>query len=227
MSKIIIPIKNWRIFLSIKPENVWKILLKYALKILQSSKISRKEWTFGGGTALMLWFNHRISMDIDIFFTDAQYLNYITPRLNDVTLSLTDDYTESSNFIKLRFQIGEIDFIIAPHLTEHPFQEKTINKHKILIETPVEIIIKKLFYRSEGLKVRDIIDTAVVVKSREKEILKYLEILRNRKDILMERIKKIQEIYNQEVNKLHIIDKKLQEEAIGVVDKFFHKTLFK
>lgn len=160
MLKITFLINNWRIFLSIKPQNVWKILLRHALTILKSSNIPENDWTFGGGTALMLWFNHRISQDIDLFFTNAQYLNYISPRLNDTSLSITDDYTESSNFLKLRLPLGEIDFIIAPHLTYNPYKEKIINKKKILIETPEEIIMKKLFYRTDALKIRDLIDVA-------------------------------------------------------------------
>lgn len=225
--KIIFLINIWRIFLSIKPQNVWKILLKHALTILKSSNIPMEEWTFGGGTALMLWFNHRISLDIDLFFTNAQYLNYLTPRLNDTALSLTDDYTESSNFLKLRLPFGEIDFIIAPHLTPIPFEEKRINNNKILIETPEEIIMKKLFYRTEGLKVRDLIDSAVVIKNREKNVVKYLDLLKNKKKILKERLNKIKEIYDEEVVKLHITDKNLSKEAITIVEKFFDRELFK
>jgi hypothetical protein len=30
-------------------------------------------WTFGGGTVLMLGFDHRFSKDIDLFVPDPQY----------------------------------------------------------------------------------------------------------------------------------------------------------
>ena len=33
-------------------------------------------WTFGGGTVLMLRYQHRRSKDIDIFVPDPQYLGY-------------------------------------------------------------------------------------------------------------------------------------------------------
>lgn len=213
--------------MSIKPQNAWKILLKHALTILKSSNIPKSDWTFGGGTALMVWYNHRISQDIDLFFTSAQYINYITPRVNDTALSLTDDYTESSNFLKLRLPIGEIDFIIAPHLTHNPFKEKTIERNNILIETPEEIIMKKLFYRTEGLKVRDLIDLAVVVKNRKSDLSKYLELLKNKKEVLQERFNKIKENYNSEVKKLYIIDKKLTKEALAIVEEFFSNKILK
>ncbi len=213
--------------MSSKDQNVWKILLKYALRILKSARIGKSDWTFGGGTALMWWFKHRISRDIDLFFTNAQYLNYVTPRLNDTVHSLTDDYTESSNFLKLKFPIGEIDFIVAPHLTPNPYKERIVNKNKILIETPEEIIMKKLFYRAEGLKARDLIDIAVVIKNREKEVLNYLDLLKNKREIILERLKKIKEVYNLEINKLYIIDKRLSKDAIYIVDEFFQRNLFK
>ena len=45
-------------------------------------------WTFGGGTVLMLRYEHRKSKDIDIFVPDPQYLGFATPRLSDVAAKL-------------------------------------------------------------------------------------------------------------------------------------------
>ena len=39
------------------------------------------QWTFGGGTVLMLRFDHRLSKDIDLFVPDPQYLGHVNPRL--------------------------------------------------------------------------------------------------------------------------------------------------
>ncbi|QCI69398.1 nucleotidyl transferase AbiEii/AbiGii toxin family protein [Phreatobacter stygius] len=36
-------------------------------------------WALGGGTAIMLWLNHRTSKDIDIFIDDPQYLGISHP----------------------------------------------------------------------------------------------------------------------------------------------------
>jgi hypothetical protein len=33
------------------------------------------DWTFGGGTVLMLRHKHRISRDVEIFVPDPQYLS--------------------------------------------------------------------------------------------------------------------------------------------------------
>ncbi|NPV29734.1 MAG: nucleotidyl transferase AbiEii/AbiGii toxin family protein [Firmicutes bacterium] len=62
---------------------MWFELLKKAFSVLKASEIKDSEWTFGGGTALALIFRHRESRDVDIFFSDAQMLTLITPRLKE------------------------------------------------------------------------------------------------------------------------------------------------
>jgi len=136
--------------------------LKIAVSILKKAGISRENWTFGGGTALMLYFNHRKSKDIDIFFHNPQFITMLTPRLNDYTYSFTDRYTEQSNFLKLYFDDFEIDFIVAPNLTGLKPKLMKIDEMEIYVDHPVEIIAKKIYYRPYDIKVRDIIDLAVV-----------------------------------------------------------------
>jgi hypothetical protein len=70
----------------------WEVLLARALEIIDSlgaSGITLEDWSFGGGTVLMLRHRHRISKDVDIFVSDPQYLAYLTPRLNTKAESLT------------------------------------------------------------------------------------------------------------------------------------------
>ncbi len=45
--------------------------------------MSRSDWTWGGGTVLMLRHQHRLSWDVDLFLNDPQLLSYLSPRLND------------------------------------------------------------------------------------------------------------------------------------------------
>jgi len=55
----------------------------HALRIIEEIKkhgTSDPFWTFGGGTVLMLRYQHRLSKDIDIFVPDPQYLGFVTPR---------------------------------------------------------------------------------------------------------------------------------------------------
>ena len=61
----------------------WRILLDRALRGLAELKrqgLPAPEWTLGGGTALMLHANHRLSRDIDAFIDDPQYLALLSPE---------------------------------------------------------------------------------------------------------------------------------------------------
>src|SRR5690606_15274895 len=120
-------------------------------------------WTLGGGTVLMFRHQHRVSQDIDIFFSDAQYLTALSPRLNDDAAALTESYHEASTFLKLALSAGEIDFIVAPNLTGLAPEVITFEGHSIRADASAEILAKKLFYRTATLKVRDVLDLAVVL----------------------------------------------------------------
>ncbi len=122
----------------------------------------------------MLHTQHRDSRDIDIFLDDPQVLGFLTPRLWDIPNS-PGEYEESSNHLKLNYSCGEIDYIVASFITEDPVETTTINGIELKLETPGEIIAKKLFYRGKTLKVRDIFDIAVVVKSYPQELAIALE----------------------------------------------------
>lgn len=70
----------------------WKDLLRTAARILDRAGIVPEEWSFGGGTALALRLNHRVSNDVDIFLNDAQLLLLVTPRLNGDVAAVVRDY---------------------------------------------------------------------------------------------------------------------------------------
>jgi len=138
--------------------------LKTTLEILENSKIDKKDWSFGGGIALMFEFKHRVSKDIDIFFQNPQLLTYLSPRVNDFVEDIARDYKEQSNFLKIYMNDYEIDFIVAPNLTGLEPELKKIYGMELFVENPIEIIAKKLFYRPEDIKVRDVIDTVIVYR---------------------------------------------------------------
>lgn len=55
----------------------WETLFVHAMTLIgEIAKHGRADpfWTFGGGTALMLRYGHRLSKDIDIFVPDPQSL---------------------------------------------------------------------------------------------------------------------------------------------------------
>ena len=63
------------------PKPIWQSLLGQAFKLIDhAEKVVDQpiEWSFGGGTVLMLRMNHRHSKDIDVFLADPQVRDYST-----------------------------------------------------------------------------------------------------------------------------------------------------
>ena len=156
------------------PNGVWKDLLPHALSIIEDIKSHGNcdpFWTFGGGTVLMLRYQHRLSKDIDIFVPDPQYLGFVTPRLSDVAAAVSTQYVEDqSAYVKLIRPEGEIDFVASPNLTDYPFEVWNINGQHIRVETAAEIVAKKLWHRGDRATARDLFDLSLVIE-REPEAL--------------------------------------------------------
>lgn len=151
----------------------WETLFSQALKVVEEIAMHGRAdpfWTFGGGTVLMLRYGHRFSKDIDIFVPDPQSLGFVTPRLNDVAESITNDYVEAANYVKLYLPEGEIDFVAAPNLTSPGFKIETILGHQVRVETSVEIIAKKMWHQGDRITGRDIFDFALIAE-REPDAL--------------------------------------------------------
>ncbi|HEY5067563.1 MAG TPA: nucleotidyl transferase AbiEii/AbiGii toxin family protein [Xanthobacteraceae bacterium] len=120
-------------------------------------------WTFGGGTAIMLQIDHRESHDVDIFLPDPQLLPYLDPRTHDFTFEIepTDYAGDGARSLKLVFEhIGEIDFIVAGSLTSNPATSTTVEGEIVQLETIPEIITKKIYHRGASIQPRDIFDIA-------------------------------------------------------------------
>lgn len=147
--------------------DVWETLFPHAFTLMDEVRRHggiEPFWTFGGGTVLMLRYGHRFSRDIDLFVPDPQYLGYVTPRLSEAAETITADYIEQGNFIKLVLEAGEIDIVAAPNLTANPFEVWEIMGQPVRVETAAEIVAKKLYHRGDRATARDLFDLAVVVE---------------------------------------------------------------
>jgi hypothetical protein len=141
----------------------WARLLRIAYALIRQVNEAQQiidVWTLGGGTAMMLQIEHRESRDIDLFLPDPQWLSFLNPETHDFQfgiklLSCVGDGTRS---LKLVFDIGEIDFIIASSLTLRPTRTATVEGFDLQLETIPEIISKKIYYRAATLKPRDIFE---------------------------------------------------------------------
>ncbi len=158
------------------PEGPWKSLLEKAFWLMDSvasDGFTIPRWSLGGGTVLMFYYAHRKSKDIDIFIPDPQFLGYVNPRLGGRGEEVTSDYTDSADHVKLFLPEGEIDFVASPTLTENPFEEHVVLGRNILLETPIEIVAKKLWYRGDRATPRDLLDLALVIEHHYSEILQH------------------------------------------------------
>lgn len=156
---------------SILPPGIWEELFPQALTVIDEIRkhggVSNPMFTFGGGTVLMLRYDHRLSKDIAIFVPDPQSLNYVTPRLSDVADTIChSQYVETAGYVKLQLPRGEIDFVASPNLLPQPhaFENWTIFGQQIRVETAAEIIAKKMFHRGDKATARDLFDLAMVVE---------------------------------------------------------------
>lgn len=150
----------------------WASLFPRALKLMThlEQQISDAHWTFGGGTVLMLRIGHRQSKDIDLFVPDPQYLGYVNPRLSDVAESVSADYEESAEYIKLFLREGEIDVVVGSSLTDDPYEVVEYRGRAIRVETSAEIIAKKMWHRGDRAKARDLYDLCAVAMAEPAQL---------------------------------------------------------
>jgi hypothetical protein len=161
------------------PEGPWKTLLEKAYGLFDSvtsDGFTPPIWSLGGGTVLMFHFAHRKSKDIDIFIPDPQFLAYINPRTGGRGEDITSEYKDAAEYVKLFLPEGEIDFVASSTLTKSPFEEYEVLGRNILLETPIEIVAKKIWHRGDRATPRDLLDLAMVIDHHYSEILDHREI---------------------------------------------------
>ncbi len=153
--------------MSAPTRDTWRELIRPALQVVDSLKhngYGDLDFRLGGGTVLMLRFDHRISKDIDIFTHDAQALGFLSPRLNDVAERLATSYEEQSNAVKLVLQAGDVDFIVAGSvIPDAPTEPMDVEGTVIMLEATCEILAKKLLFRADSFKPRDVFDMAAAL----------------------------------------------------------------
>ncbi|PKR88380.1 hypothetical protein CXZ10_15290 [Pleomorphomonas diazotrophica] len=117
----------------------------------------------------MLQIGHRESHDVDVFLDDPQVLPYLNPQTQSYELQTSPSSyeTDGPRSLKLSFDdIGEVDFICAGQLSEAPTMMMAVRGREVSVETPLEIITKKLVYRGSHIQPRDMFDIAAVVAQR-------------------------------------------------------------
>jgi hypothetical protein len=94
----------------------WRRLFTIALNLIDQLQANAGDypvdWSFGGGTAMMIQIGHRESHDVDIFLEDPQLLGFIDPAKTSLQFEeVPDGYQgDGTRFQKFAFEsLGEID----------------------------------------------------------------------------------------------------------------------
>lgn len=199
----------------------WETLFARALAILDSAAAAgapMNDWSFGGGTALMRRYRHRLSTDIDIFVADPQYLGYLSPRLNPAAEALTSNYAEQGNFVKLYFPEGEIDFVASVALTRDPVVRETVLGREVWVETSAEIIAKKIWHRAAEIKARDLFDLALIAEREPSALVVAADVLTARRRVLLRCLDEREEALREDFAALEVLDYRPSfEDCVGMV----------
>lgn len=202
---------------------LWERLFRHALYLIDSVQDAGErltDWTFGGGTVLMRRYRHRLSKDIDIFIPSPQYLNYLSPHLNEKAEALTTNYDLQAGFLKLVFDDGEIDFVVSGSLTQDPVVRETIFNRQVAVETPVEIIAKKVWYRGADFTARDVFDLALVAEREPVALREIYPILAGRKAALSARLTEGDATLRRAFSDLEILEyRRSYDECLNIVRK--------
>ncbi|SMH26517.1 nucleotidyl transferase AbiEii/AbiGii toxin family protein [Mesorhizobium australicum] len=191
----------------------WRRLFSIAVDLIDQLRENTGghdfEWSFGGGTAMMIQIGHRESHDIDIFLDDPQLLGFIDPSRSRLRFDLVPSAYQGDGlrFQKFAFEdVGEIDFIVAGPLTLMPFQIRNVEGRAVQIETIPEIIAKKVYYRGAEAKPRDIFDIAAAARTQLEPLVEALRAFPEQVSRTKDRLEKLNpEFVDRAISQLMIM----------------------
>ncbi|WP_427309042.1 nucleotidyl transferase AbiEii/AbiGii toxin family protein [Cupriavidus sp. H39] len=208
--------------------DIWESLFPHAFTLMEEVKKRggiEPFWTFGGGTVLMLRYRHRFSRDIDLFVPDPQYLGFVTPRLSEAE-SITSDYVEQGNFVKLVLDAGEVDIVASPNLTDEPFEIWEIMGRPVKVETAAEIVAKKLYHRGDRATARDLFDLAVVVEQEPTALVRAAPFLLRHASAFLNQVQPGPPIMREQFSRIQRISfNRSFDECVALVEDFLHSVL--
>lgn len=197
--------------------------MRPALRIIRSLEANgygKLDYSLGGGTVLMLRFDHRVSKDIDVFTYDAQAIGFVTPRLNEVAEQVAVEYEEQSNFVKLQLREGDIDFIVAgPVIPDAPTEMLAVDGTEVPLEATSEILAKKLLYRADGFKARDLFDMSAALDLDRPSAVAALEATWRTRPALLRRLAAMAAVPDEELAAGIVVTEGGMRHVPGMVDK--------
>ncbi len=169
----------------------WRQILAAAYALfddLERKGFPKPPFSLGGGTVLMLRFEHRLSKDIDFFGYDAQWLSLLSPRLNDTAAAMATSYVEQANGVKILMSNGDIDFVIAGDVAVPVVRETLLlESREMLVDPTSEVLAKKLFHRAAAFKSRDLYDLSTAIELDPKAAKRAVHAAASKRDLLLRR----------------------------------------
>lgn len=107
--------------------------------------------------------------------------------------------------MKLYYPEGEVDFVASPFISSRPFEVETILGRMVRVETPLEIVAKKIHYRSRDFKARDIYDLALVIERYPEYTDELREFLSAQREHLMMRLEKYDDALREDFAEIDTI----------------------
>jgi hypothetical protein len=118
---------------------------------------------------------------------------------------------------------GEIDFIVAPRLTQPGATSRHIGQHTAMVETPAEFLAKKVFYRASDFTARDIFDWAFLIEHGEAQFLND-KTYRDKLELILRRIKRSDaELRRSFISIARTGYKADYDHCVGVISQFVSK----
>lgn len=197
--------------------------MRPALRIIRSLEANgygKLHYSLGGGTVLMLRFGHRVSKGVDIFTYDAQAIGFITPWLNPVSEEVAAEYEEQSNLVKLQLRDGDIDFIVAgPVLPDAATETLVLDGTEVPLEATSEILAKKLLYRADAFKARDVFDMSAALDLDHPSAVAALEATGRTRPALLRRLAAMEAVPEEELLAGVILTEAGKRHVAGMVEK--------
>jgi predicted nucleotidyltransferase component of viral defense system len=157
-------------------------------------------------------------------------MNYINPHIffEDIEDEI-DDYICMSHQINMITKDGiYVNILSVENLNPNKKELLKLNNNSILVETPEEIIAKKIIFRKNDNKVRDLFDIAYAINNESYFLDRLLKINYITKKDLKELYEAIKKVNEKDIDKeLEIISpfKKINN-ILSVIEKGINKCNF-
>lgn len=128
----------------------------------------------GGGAVAGVYFGHRLTRDLDLFWRDRSHVGELLPivqrKLEGAGFSVTT-LQSAPAFVSLRVtdeaSTVVVDLIAEPSASIEPPAKHRVGSAEILVETPHALLVEKLCALLGRAELRDLIDVEALVNRGE------------------------------------------------------------